>query len=97
MNCTQINDLNYPTIESLADSRVCMNSALSKSDRLRELAMYKELLEKTKDLDAFDGVMPKHRLDYYLGRAVTGKCVRYGKLFVVFRRSQERFALCRHR
>ena len=97
MNCTQINDLNYPTIESLANSKGCMNSALSKSDRLRELAAYKELLEKTRDLDAFDGIMPKHRLDYYLGRATAGKCVKCGKPFVAFGRSQERFALCRHR
>ena len=66
MKHTTINDNNYPTIESLADSSGSLNAAISKTDEFKKLKAFEKLMKATKELDVFDGILPKHRFIFYI-------------------------------
>ena len=97
MKHTTINDNNYPTIESLADSSGSLNAAISKTDEFKKLKAFEKLMNATKELDVFDGILPKHRFLFYINDMKLEKCVVCEKPFVYFKQAQKRFSLCRHK
>lgn len=96
MKASIITDSNYPTIESLANSAGKLNTAIVKSPEFSKLCVCRELLDKTSELNVFDGIEFKHRFEFYMLGMSLQFCKTCGKPFVEFKRSQKRFSLCKH-
>lgn len=84
-------------MESLADASGGLNAAVSKTAEFKKLKAFEKLMEATRELDVFDGILPKHRFLFYADGMKLEKCATCGKPFVYFKQAQKRFSLCRHR
>ena len=93
MKASIVTDSNYPTIASLANSAGKLNTAIVKSPEFSKLCVCRELLDKTSELNVFDGIEFKHRFEFYMLGMSLQFCKTCGKPFVEFKRSQKRFSL----
>ena len=92
-----ITDEKYPTIQSFIKSNGKINGNVVNADEFKNLKIYKQILEQTKELDQFgDKLTLTMRILHIIHKSKLTYCPICGKAKIFFQSLQKRISLCRH-
>lgn len=97
MNDISFYNHKYNNLESLLTKNGNVNSAILRRDWFKELNIYQEIIEKTKDFNIFDGFSFTDRILVLLNNINIKKCKTCGQSYVYIDKSQHMYRLCNHK
>ena len=93
----QITDDNFKTYNSFFNVNGKINSRLLLNiDEIKKLKIYEEVLNKTSELDVFDGITFSQRLVFLHDNMTLQYCPHCKKPYIFFASQRKSFRLCRH-